>query len=84
MVTPPAPCNVNQKVALVHKTKLFWEKKKRFMETKSKVTFFPRMTALGSPWMTMYFVPPMNNPVGASVPGSAKSLLMPVISSGFN
>lgn len=32
----------------------------------------------------MYFVPPRYNPVGASDPGSAKSFIMPVISSGLN
>lgn len=42
------------------------------------------MTAPGSPWMTMYFVPPRYNPVGASEPGSLKSFRMPVTSSGFN
>ncbi len=48
------------------------------------ITFFPRMTAPGSPWITIYFVPPRYNPVGASDPGSAKSFITPVISSGFN
>lgn len=47
-------------------------------------TFFPRMTAPGSPWMTMYFVPPRCKPVGARWPGSAKSVMIPVISSGLN
>ena len=48
------------------------------------ITFFPRMTAPASPWITIYFVPPRYNPVGASDPGSAKSFIMPVISSGLN
>lgn len=48
------------------------------------LTFFPRITAPGSPWITMYFVPPRYKPVGARVPGSAKSLIIPVISSGLN
>jgi len=48
------------------------------------VTFLPRMTEPGSPWMTIYLVPPMYNPVGASVPGSLKSFMIPVISSGLN
>lgn len=48
------------------------------------ITFFPRITAPGSPWITMYLVPPRNSPVGARVPGSAKSFIMPVISSGVN
>jgi hypothetical protein len=42
------------------------------------------MTAPGSPWITIYLVPPIYNPVGARVPGSAKSLLIAVISSGLN
>lgn len=48
------------------------------------LTFFPRMTAPGSPWMTIYFVPPRNKPVGASDPGSSKSFMMATISSGLN
>jgi hypothetical protein len=32
----------------------------------------------------MYLVPPIYNPVGASVPGSSKSFLIAVISSGLN
>jgi len=59
-----------------------WSEFKQKSET--VVTFFPRMTAPGSPWMTMYLVPPIYNPVGASDPGSLKSLLMAVISSGLN
>lgn len=47
-------------------------------------TFFPRITAPASPWITMYFVPPRKRPVGARVPGSAKSFIMAVISSGLN
>lgn len=50
----------------------------------SVITFFPRITAPGSPWITMYFVPPIYKPVGARVPGSAKSVIMAVISSGLN
>ena len=42
------------------------------------------MTTVGSPWMTMYFVLPRKRPVGARVPGSSKSLMMPLISSGLN
>ena len=42
------------------------------------------MTAPASPWMTIYFVPPRYNPVGASDPGSAKSFMIAVISSGLN
>lgn len=48
------------------------------------ITFFPRITAPASPWITMYFVPPRYNPVGASDPGSLKSVIMAVISSGLN
>jgi len=47
-------------------------------------TFFPRMTAPGSPWMTMYLVGPRKRPVGARNPGSSKSFMMLVISSGLN
>lgn len=47
-------------------------------------TFFPRMTTPGSPWITMYFVPPTKRPVGARVPGSSKSFMIPETSSGFN
>lgn len=49
-----------------------------------KLTFFPRMTAPASPWITIYFVPPRNKPVGASVPGWSKSFRMAAISSGLN
>lgn len=42
------------------------------------------MTAPASPWITIYFVPPRYNPVGASDPGSAKSFITPVISSGLH
>lgn len=42
------------------------------------------MTAPGSPWMTMYLVGPRNSPVGARNPGSSKSFMMLVISSGLN
>ena len=45
--------------------------------------FFPRITAPGSPWITIYFAPPKNKPVGARVPGSSKSFNIPFISSGF-
>lgn len=48
------------------------------------ITFFPRITAPGSPWITMYFADPRNNPVGASDPGSAKSFLIPVTSAGLS
>lgn len=41
------------------------------------------MTTPGSPWITMYFVPPRKRPVGARLPGSSKSFMMPVISSGL-
>jgi len=41
------------------------------------------MTTLGSPWITMYFVPPRKRPVGARVPGSSKSFMMAAISSGL-
>lgn len=41
------------------------------------ITFFPRITAPGSPWITMYFSDPRNNPVGAGDPGSAKSFIIP-------
>jgi hypothetical protein len=47
-------------------------------------TFFPRMTAPGSPWMTMYLVGPRKRPVGARNPGSSKSFMMLAISSGLN
>lgn len=48
------------------------------------ITFFPLMTTPASPWITIYFVPPRYKPVGASVPGSAKSFIIAVISSGLN
>lgn len=47
------------------------------------LTFLPRMTAPCSPWITMYLVPPRCNPVGARVPGSSKSFMIPAISSGL-
>lgn len=47
-------------------------------------TFLPRMTAPGSPWMTMYLVGPRKRPVGARNPGSSKSFMMLAISSGLN
>lgn len=49
-----------------------------------KITFFPRMTAPASPWITMYFVPPRCKPVGARWPGWSKSFIIPTISSGLN
>ena len=48
------------------------------------ITFFPRMTTPDSPWITIYFVPPRYNPVGASDPGSLKSFIIAVISSGLS
>jgi hypothetical protein len=42
------------------------------------------MTAPGSPWMTMYLAVPRKRPVGARNPGSSKSFMMFVISSGLN
>uniref|UniRef100_A0A0A9DIB5 Uncharacterized protein n=1 Tax=Arundo donax TaxID=35708 RepID=A0A0A9DIB5_ARUDO len=42
------------------------------------------MTAPGSPWMTMYLVGPRKRPVGARNPGSSKSFMMLVVSSGLN
>ena len=42
------------------------------------------MTAPGSPWITMYLAPPRKRPVGARNPGSSKSVVIPLISSGFN
>jgi len=68
MVTPPAPYNGSKINNSSSKIKQY---------SNSLVTFFPRMTALGSPWITMYLLPPRNNPVGASVPGVVKSSLMP-------
>lgn len=47
-------------------------------------TFFPRMTAPGSPWITIYFVPPRNKPVGARCPGSSKSFIIPETSSALS
>lgn len=56
----------------------------RLQEVNRKLTFFPLITAPGSPWITIYFVPPRCKPVGASVPGSSKSSVMPLISSGLS
>ena len=39
-------------------------------------TFLPRVTAPGSPWITMYLAPARNNPVGAKWPGSSKSFII--------
>lgn len=47
-------------------------------------TFLPRTTDPGSPWMTMYLVPPRCNPVGAREPGSSKSFIIADISSALN
>lgn len=95
IVTPPGPCRFTDckmnflilfsiKIYLIHKG---WSI--RFIEAVSdvrskEVTFFPRITAPGSPWITMYFAPPRNSPVGARNPGSSKSFWIPAISSAFN
>lgn len=47
-------------------------------------TFFPRITAPGSPWITMYFTPAWYKPVGAREPGSSKSFIIAAISAGVN
>lgn len=47
-------------------------------------TFFPWMTAPYSPIITMYFMPPRFNLVGARDPGSSKSFMIAAISPGLN
>lgn len=56
----------------------------RIKEWGLTITFFPRITAPGSPWITIYLVPPRCKPVGARLPGSSKSFMIAVISWGLN
>jgi len=62
-----------------------WVRKHRKEKKRHNLlTFFPRITDPGSPWITIYFAPARYKPVGAREPGSLKSFIIPVISSGLN